>query len=326
MKIVIPGGSGHLGSILARALHGEHDVVVLTRGDPIRPWRTVKWDGVTPGNWIDEIDGADVVINLAGRSVNCRYNAANRAEIMRSRVDSTRAAGHAIASVARPPHLWLQAATATIYAHRYDAANDEEHGIAGWAAEDAPDSWRFSIDVARAWEAAVDEIRTPRTRRVKMRTAMVMSPERRGAFDLLLRLARAGLGGRAGDGRQFVSWIHHEDFVRAIRFLINKPFIDGVINLAAPNPLPNAGFMRAIRDGLGIRTGLPATKGMLEIGSFLMRTESELILKSRRVTPARLLRYGFAFQYPEWPDAAGALCDEWRALRGRPVSRIAAMW
>jgi uncharacterized protein len=327
MKIVIPGGSGHLGTILAREFHAEHEVVVLTRGNEIRPWRTVRWDGVTPGEWVSEIDGCDVVINLAGRSVNCRYNSANRDEIMRSRVGSTKAVGHAIANVGRPPHLWLQASTATIYAHRYDASNDEEHGIVGWADADAPDTWRFSIDVAREWERAMDDIRTPRTRRVKMRTAMVMSPERGGAFDLLLRLVRAGLGGRAGDGRQYVSWIHHEDFARAIRFLINKPFIDGVVNLAAPNPLPNIDFMRAIREGWGMHAGLPANRQLVEIGSLLLRTESELVLKSRRVVPARLLRYGFSFRHPEWVDAARGLCDEWRALHGRPSSvRAAAMW
>jgi uncharacterized protein (TIGR01777 family) len=320
MKIVIPGGSGHLGTLLARAFHDQHEVVVLSRRQRVRPWRTVTWDGRRQGDWVGEIDGADVVINLAGRSVNCRYGEAHRSEILFSRLESTRALGEAIARVQNPPHLWLQASTATIYAHRYDDANDEERGIVGCANQDVPWTWCFSHDVANLWEKALDEARTPRTRKVKMRTAMVMSPESGSPFDIFLRLTRLGLGGPHGDGRQFVSWIHHDDFVRAVRFLIEKRFVSGAINIAAPNPLPNAEFMKAIREAWGIPFGIGGGRRLLEIAAFVHRTETELLLKSRRVVPARLVQHGFIFRHPQWPEAARQLCDEWRALRGRPAA------
>ena len=167
MKVVVPGGSGQVGTILARALHRNGDeVVVLSRRPDLRPWRVVPWDGVTLGDWRSEIDGCDVVINLTGRSVNCRYTTANRDEILQSRVLSTRVVGQAIASAARKPQVWLQASTATIYAHRYDAPNDEHSGVLGGNEPDAPESWRFSIDVARAWERAFDEAVVDGTRKV----------------------------------------------------------------------------------------------------------------------------------------------------------------
>ena len=316
MKIVIPGGSGHLGTILARAFHPQHEVVVLTRRPGLRPWRTVAWDGITAGPWVGEIDGADVVINLAGRSVDCRYTERHRREILSTRVESTRAVGNAIAAVRNPPHVWLQASTATIYAHRYDAANDEDHGILGGSEPDAPNAWHFSIDVARQWEQAMDDANTPRTRKVKMRSAMVMTPDAGTPFAIFLRLVQFGLGGKAGDGRQFVSWVHHDDFVRAIRFLIDQRFLSGVVNIAAPNPLPNADFMKAIREAWGISFGIGAGRRLLEVGAFLHRTETELLLKSRRVISGRLMQNGFQFRHPNWPDAARELCDEWRALHG----------
>jgi uncharacterized protein (TIGR01777 family) len=317
MKVVIPGGSGQVGTVLARAFHGDgHDVVVLSRRPRRRPWRMVAWDGAAPGRWQEEIDGCDVVINLTGRSVNCRYNAANRKEILDSRVLSTRVLGQAIGRAARPPHVWLQASTATIYAHRYDAPNDDYSGVLGGNESTAPASWRFSIDVARAWERAFDEAVTDRTRKIALRSAMTLSPDRGGVFDALLGLARHGLGGSAGDGRQFMSWIHHHDFVAAVRWLIDRDDMDGVVNVAAPNPLPNAEFMRVLREAWGISFGLPATKWMLEIGAVFMRTETELILKSRRVVPARLLEHGFTFEYPEWESAARDLCREWKVTHG----------
>ena len=174
-----------------------------------------------------------MAINLAGRSVNCRYTPANRRAIMASRLDSTRAVGQAIAGAARPPRVWLQASTATIYAHRYGAANDEATGILGGSEPNAPDTWRFSIDVATSWEAAAQEFDLPRTRLVLMRAAMVMSPSRGGVFDTLLGLVRRGLGGTIGDGRQYMSWIHDLDFVRSVNWLIEHPELSGPVNLAA---------------------------------------------------------------------------------------------
>lgn len=310
MKVVIAGGSGHVGTILSRALVREgHEVVVLSRRrDLDLPWRVVGWDGETLGDWSSEVNGADVVINLAGRSVNCRYNAANRRAILESRLRSTRVVGAAIARSKTPPRVWLQASTATIYAHRYDAPNDERTGVIGGNEPDAPNTWRFSIDVARAWEAAAAEARIPGTRQVVMRSAMIMSPEPGGLFDTLHRLVRLGLGGRAGDGRQYVSWIHHHDFVRAVRWLIERDELSGPVNVASPDPLPNGDFIRTLRAAAGVPVGLPATTWMLEVGALLMRTETELILKSRRVVPGRLLESGFAFDLPVWRDAARELC------------------
>jgi uncharacterized protein (TIGR01777 family) len=272
----------------------------------------VEWDATTIGPWVEAIDGADVVVNLAGRSVNCRYTPRNREAITQSRVLSTRIVGEAIAAARRPPRVWLQASTATIYAHRHDAPNDEATGILGGGEPDAPDTWRFSIDVARAWERELDRATAPRTRKVKLRSAMTMSPDRGGVFDTLLALVRRGLGGRAGDGRQYVSWIHDVDFVRAIDWLIDHDDVAGAVNVAAPHPVPNAAFMRELRDAWGISLGLPAGAWLLEIGAVFMQTETELILKSRRVVPGVLTGRGFTFRFPQWAEAARDLCRRWR--------------
>ena len=309
LKIVIPGGSGLVGTMLAKAFHEDgHEVVVLSRRPRAAPWRMLTWNS-------GEIDGSDVVINLAGRSVNCRYNRENRRKIMESRIDSTRLVGQAIARAARPPAVWLQAGTATIYAHRYDVPNDEATGIEGGSEPGVPESWRFSVEVARAWEQALAEADVPQTRKVMLRAAMVMSPEPDGVFDVLLRLVRRGLGGHAGDGRQYVSWIHDVDFVRAIKWLIEHEDLEGPINLASPHPLPNAEFMRDLRKAWGTRIGLPATGWMLEVGAFFLKTETELILKSRRVVPGRLLDAGFRFRFPTWPEASSDLRHRWLACR-----------
>jgi len=305
MKIVVPGGSGQVGTLAARAFHADgHEVVVLSRHPAPAPWRTAAWDARTVGDWAGELDGADVVLNLAGRSVNCRYAPENRRAILESRVDSTRVVGAAIARAKHPPRVWLQASTATIYGHRYDAPNDEATGILGGSEPGAPDTWHFSIDVAKAWEAALDAAETPHTRKVKLRSAMTMSPDPGGIFDVLSGLVRRGLGGPAGDGRQYVSWIHEQDFVRALYWLLERDDLDGPVNVASPNPLPNAEFMRALREARGVPFGLPAAKWMLEIGAVFLRTETELILKSRRVIPGRLLQSGFTFTHPTWHQAA----------------------
>lgn len=318
MRIVIPGGSGQVGTILARHFRsrGDEVTVLARRANPGARWPVVHWDGHTLDDWVGCLEGADAVINLAGRSVNCRYTAENRRLIMDSRLDSTRITGEAIALLSVPPRVWLQASTATIYAHRFDAPNDEATGILGGAEPNAPDTWRFSIDVAKSWEKACTDADTPRTRKVLMRSAMIMSPDRAGIFDTLLTLVRRGLGGNAAGGRQCVSWVHDADFCRAIDWLINHDDVSGPVNIASPNPLPYADFMRALRRAAGVRIGLPATRWMLELGAFLMRTETELVLKSRRVVPGRLLASGFTFEFPDWPAAADDLCR--RALRTIP--------
>lgn len=318
MKIVIPGGSGQVGTVLARAFQRDgHDVVVLSRTATKAPWTAVAWDGTSLGPWAKEIDGADVVINLAGRSVNCRYTPENREAIMQSRLRSTRVVGEAVAEASRPPRVWLQASTATIYSHRYDAPNDEATGIIGGAEADAPDTWRFSIDVATSWEQELDHAKVPNTRKVKLRSAMTMSPDRGGIFDTLLTIVRRGLGGRSGDGRQYISWVHETDFIRAIYWLIDHEEVDGPVNIAAPEPLPNAEFMRELRAAWGITVGLPAATWMLHLGAVFMRTETELILKSRRVVPGILTEHGFSFQFPQWRAAAEDLCRRWREQNRR---------
>jgi uncharacterized protein (TIGR01777 family) len=305
VKIVIPGGSGQVGRVLAAHFHSAgHAVTVLSRRPGNSPWRTAIWNGRDPGDWLQEVDGADVVVNLAGRSVNCRYNERNRGEILESRVRATEAVGHAIAEAARPPAIWLNASTATIYRHALDRCMDEATGQLGGSEPDAPKTWRFSIDVAKRWEDAFFAAATPRTRKIALRSAMTMSPGKKGIFDTLLRLVRAGLGGKAGSGEQFISWIHDADFLRAIDYLIAHAEFEGPVNVCAPQPLPNRDFMRILREAWGARFGLAASKWMLEIGAVLMRTETELVLKSRRVVPGRLVSGGFEFQFPDWRGAA----------------------
>jgi uncharacterized protein len=315
VKVVIPGGSGQLGHYLRAAFRTRgHQVVVLSRNCRLDP-EAVQWDGRTLGPWATQIDGADVVINLAGRSVNCRYTDSNLHAMMTSRVDSTRAVGLAIERATRPPKVWLQMSTATIYAHRYDAPNDESTGIIGGDEPAVPPYWSFSIDIAKAWELAQHESDTPQTRKVALRTAMVMGLYPEAVFDILVNLTRLHLGGAIAGGRQFISWIHEQDFVRAVEFLIERNDIHGPVNLAAPNPLTQREFMATLRAAFGKRVGLPASRWMVEIGSAFMKTDTELILKSRRVVPKRLIDAGFLFEFPNWDSAAVDLVQ--RGFAGR---------
>lgn len=305
MKVVIPGGTGQIGQVLAETFQSRGDeAVILSRSGQGGRARGVQWDGKTVGDWATEIDGADVVINLAGRTVNCRYTEENLREMMSSRVDSTRAIGQAIAGAKRPPRTWLQMSTATIYAHRFDAPNDETTGIIGGDEAGAPAYWKRSVDIGKAWEREQEEAATPSTRKVALRTTMMMSPDDGGIFDVLFGMVRKGLGGAIAGGAQYVSWIHDADFVRAIDFLIAHDEISGAVNLGAPNPLPQKDFMRILREASDTNVGLPATAWMAEIGAFFLRTDTELLLKSRRVVPARLLDAGFTFTHPTWNTAA----------------------
>ena len=318
MKIVIPGGSGQVGHVLARHFHQQgHDVVVLSREPRKEPWGVVRWDGANAGPWTALLDGADVCINLAGRSVNCRYGEANRRAITESRVHTTLLLHRVVASLHTPPRLWINASTATIYRHALDRPMDEATGELGGNEPGAPDTWNFSIRVAKAWEEAFFATITPRTRQVAIRSAITFSPDRGGAFDVLLGLVRHGLGGRQGSGAQYVSWIHDADFARAMDLIITCEDLSGIVNIASPNPLPNREFMRALRDAWGARVALPAPEWVLEPGAFFLRTESELVLKSRRVVPGILLSAGFKFQFPHWPDAARDLVSRWRSAPSR---------
>ncbi|WP_141582328.1 TIGR01777 family oxidoreductase [Actinomadura sp. WMMA1423] len=314
MRIVIPGGTGQIGAILYRALTAAgHDVVVLTR----RPERghEIGWDGETLGPWAEAIDGSDAVINLAGRSVSCRYTPANLQAMMDSRVRSTQVVGTAIADAAKPPRVWLQMSTATIYSHRFDAPNDEASGVIGGTEPGVPAYWAYSVKIAKNWERAQEQADTPSTRKVALRSAMVMSPDRAGVFDYLLWLARLGLGGPVAGGAQYVSWIHDQDFVRAVEFLIDRDDIAGPVNLAAPDPVSNRSLMRTLRKAWGVPVGLPATKWMAELGALALRSDTELLLKSRRVVPGRLLEAGFTFHHPRWQEAAEDLVHRVRSSR-----------
>jgi len=286
--------------------------VVLTRraaGDG-----QVFWDGERLGPWAREVDGCDVVINLAGRSVSCRYTKENLTAMMRSRVRSARVVGQAIAVAGRPPRAWLQMSTATIYAHTHGTANDDVTGVIGGSEEGVPGYWAFSVDIAQAWERELDEAKVPATRTVALRAAMVMTPDRGGVFDVLSRMARLGLGGPVGGGGQYVSWIHEDDFTAAVRFIIDHDTLAGPVNLASPGPVRQRDLMRELRAAWGVPVGLPATRWMAELGALAIRTDTELLLKSRRVVPGLLTAAGFEFRHGTWPEAARDLVQR---ARGR---------
>jgi hypothetical protein len=327
LRIVLPGGSGQVGQLLARHFQEcGHHVTVLTRGPYTAPWQTVHWNGEERGPWIETLEGADVCINLAGHSVNCRYHADNRAAIYNSRIRTTQLLNHVIASLAEPPQVWLNASAATIYAraldaNRVDLPQDEATGKLGGnepqaKAEPSTEPWTrrkgFISRVARDWEAAFFAAGTPRTRKVALRSGIVFSPTPGSAFAVLSNLVRLGLGGTQGNGRQFVSWIHESDFAHAVEFLIDHEEMNGPVNMVAPNPLPNRPLMEGLRDAWNRPNGLPAPSLFIEIGAFFLRTESELVLNSSRVVPGRLLDAGFEFQFPEWPVAAEDLVRQWK--------------
>jgi uncharacterized protein (TIGR01777 family) len=310
-KIILAGGSGFLGQVLAKHLSDQgFEIGILTRAPKPRvdSFRELPWDGKTHGAWVRELDGAAVVINLAGRSVDCRYHPGNRKLIMDSRVDSTRALGTAISQCSTPPPVWLNSSTATIYRHSFDRPMDESTGEIG-ATPEAADA--FSVEVARAWEQALDDAPTPRTRKVALRTAMVLGTGRNSVLPVMRHLVRFGLGGPMASGRQYMSWIHQADFCGAIDWLIKHENLFGPVNLATPNPVPNCEFMKTLRDQCGVPFGIPSPRWMLEIGAILLRTETELIIKSRRVIPGKLQTSGFEFRFPQ---LAAAVADLWTNL------------
>lgn len=297
MKIVIAAANSFLGRSLARHFSDRgHEVIGLVRRDLVgEPYRLVRWDGLTLGDWVGALEGADALINLAGRTVNCRYNQKNRDEILESRTQTTTLLGEAVAQCEEPPSVWINSSTATIYRHAEDRAQDESEGELGEG---------FSVEIAKAWEKAFFGARVPGSvRKVAMRTSIVLGRESGTVLDVLLRLARFRLGGRMGNGRQRVSWIHEEDFCRAVGWLIANPECDGFINVVSPQAVTNRELMSAVRAAAGVRLGLPAARWMLEIGALALRTETELILKSRWVVPGRLSAHGFEFRWTNLPEA-----------------------
>ena len=312
MKVILAGGSGQVGRALARAynLRGW-SITTFGRGDSLEGRvdreRYCRWDGQTLADWAKEVDGADIVINLAGRSVNCRYSDENLRLMMDSRVNSARAIGMAIAQAESPPKLWLQMSTATIYAHRFEGANDDASGIIGGEEPGIPDYWSYSVQIAKNWEHELTAANTPHTRRVALRASMIMGPARGGIFDTLYQLTRFRLGGSVAGGNQFVSWIHEDDFIAALDFILEHESIEGPIIVASPNPMPQGAFMRALREAMGIGLGLPATKWMATIGAFFMRTDTELILKSPARDAQSPPRRGFSFRAPRLARSRQAL-------------------
>lgn len=301
-RIILAGGSGFLGSILAEHLSARGwEPIVLTRAPRAEARvKEIGWDAKSLGAWTDALDGAEAVINLTGRSVNCRYTPVNRAAILNSRVDSTRVVGEAISRCARPPRVWLNASTATLYEHTFGRPHDETSTRFG-ATLDAKDE--FSVSVGRAWEQALNDAVTPNTRKVAMRITIVFGTVEGGVFRIMRTLAKFGLGGRMGSGKQFVSWIHEHDFVRAVDWILTHHELCGPVNVAAPHPLTNAQMMATFRRVCGVPIGLPAARWMLEVGAFVMRTETELLLKSRNVVPGKLSASGFRFCFPLFEPA-----------------------
>jgi uncharacterized protein (TIGR01777 family) len=297
-RVVIAGGSGFLGQALARALVGKGcEVVVLSRGasQHSNGIRQLHWDGKMVGEWADSIDGAQAIVNLTGRSVNCRHTSEHRREIMDSRVDSVRVLGEAIARCAQPPPVFVQASSLAIYGDPGDR----------WCDEDAPHADGFSEEVCKRWEGEFEKVDSPGLRKVVMRIGIVLDADK-GALPVLARLTRFFLGGRVGNGRQYISWIHVTDLVRLFVEAIQRSDLSGVFNVTGPNPVTNAEFMRELRRALHRPWSPPVPGWATGIGAFFMRTEPSLALTGRRCGPKRFLESGFHF---EFPDLRRALAD-----------------
>lgn len=289
-KLIIAGGTGFLGSILIDYFKNQFDEIVLLsrkQNNLTQKIKTVIWDAKTVGPWTQELEGADVLINMTGRSVDCRYTPKNKELILNSRVESTTLLGKVIAQLENPPKIWLNSSTATIYKHSLHVKMDEDSGELGNG---------FSVHVAKAWETAFFSSKTPRTRKVALRTSIVLG-KNGGALQPMKTITKLGLGGKQGNGKQKFSWIHEIDFARAIEFIIDDTTIHGVVNLASEYPSDNNRLMNILRSELHMPFGISAPKFMLEIGAFIIQTETELILKSRYVIPKRLIQHGFSFQF-----------------------------
>lgn len=301
-KLIIAGGTGFLGKALANYFKAQYDVVILSRSnyENREGIRYVQWDGRSLSYWALELDGAHAVINLTGRSVDCRYNEFNKNEIYRSRLESTYILGQAIAQCKSKPKVWLNAASATIYRHAMDRPMTEADGELGTG---------FSVDVCRKWEKEFYDNAVDGVRQVAMRIAIVLG-YKGSVMTPLTRLVKYGMGGKMGTGRQIFSWIHETDFCRAVEYLLNNTNASGSYNLAAPGPVSNETLMQLLRKELGIPFGINQPKWMLELGAFLINTETELILKSRWVLPGRLLDEGFVFTHAEIGEALHELIHQ----------------
>ncbi|MDT0558421.1 TIGR01777 family oxidoreductase [Ichthyenterobacterium sp. W332] len=295
--IVIAGGTGFLGSVLEHYLsHKDYDIKILTR-KPTKP-NHIYWNGKDLGKWCKSLEQIFALINLSGKSVDCRYTDKNKKRIYDSRIDSTNTLGLAINLCDHPPKIWLNASTATIYRHSEDMLMTEDNGEIG---ND------FSMNIAKSWEYEFNNIVTPKTRKVILRTSIVLG-KNGGALKVLKSLTNLFLGGRQGSGQQKVSWIHENDFARAVHFIINNKTTVGVYNITAPKPTNNSTLMKRLRHYLNIPFGINHSKWLLELGAFFIGTETELVLKSRNVIPKRLLKEGFCFKYKSIESALKSLC------------------
>jgi uncharacterized protein (TIGR01777 family) len=288
-KLIIAAGTGFLGQVLLHHFNDKfEEIVILTRGKSktIDSIKYANWDAKTFSGWENELENATVLINLAGKSVDCRYTSANKKEIYSSRIDSTTILNRAVLNCKKPPKHWLNSSTATIYKHSEDKQMNETDGKIG---DD------FSMNIAKSWEDAFFETETPNTVKTALRTSIVLG-KKGGAFVPIKKLTKVGLGGKQGQGNQFISWIHEKDFARAIEFIIQKELI-GVVNVVSPKPIRNSQFMKILQKEIGIAFGIPIPKLLLEIGAILIRTQPELVLKSRNVVPKKLEEYGFKFEF-----------------------------
>jgi uncharacterized protein (TIGR01777 family) len=288
-KLIIAAGTGFLGQVLVHHFKNKFDeIVILTRGksQSIDGIKYVNWNARTFSGWEKELENATVLINLAGKSVDCRYTKKNKKEILLSRIESTKILNKAVLNCQNPPRHWLNSSKATIYRYSLDKQMDETDGEIGN---------NFSINVALSWEKAFFKTETPKTLKTALRTSIVLG-KNGGALIPLKTLAKIGFGGKQGKGNQFVSWIHEDDFANAIDFIIEKEITD-VINIVSPEPIRNIDFMQKLRKAVGFPFGIPMNKFFLEIGSFIIRTETELVLKSRNVVPKRLLENEFQFKF-----------------------------
>ncbi len=288
-KLIIAAGTGFLGQVLVNHFKDSFDeIVILTRGksEGKNNIKYVNWDAKSFSGWENELENADVLINLAGKSVDCRYNEKNKQEIYNSRIESTKILNEAVLQCKNPPKHWLNSSTSTIYRFSLDKQMDEINGEIG---ND------FSMNIAKSWEKAFFETETPKTLKTALRTSIVLG-KNGGAFIPLKTLAKFGFGGKQGKGNQFISWIHEEDFAKAVAFVIEKK-LENKINIVSPSPIRNIDFMAKLQKAVGMPFGISQPEWLLKIGARIINTEHELVLKSRNVIPKRLQENGFTFQY-----------------------------
>lgn len=314
-KIVIAGGTGFMGQEMIKHFGKQNNIVVLTRQLPdasnnrnrynsltaaeLKNTRFIKWDGKEVAEWAKEIEGADLIINLAGKSVNCRYTEQNKKEILESRVNAVNAIGEAIKKCSFAPTCWINASSATIYRHALDKLQDE------YSTEFQSG---FSVDVCMAWEKAFYNQPTPSTRKVALRMAITLGPG--GVLIPYFNLLKLGLGGEQGSGKQMYSWVHIKDTCRMIEWITEHKSIEGTYNCSSPNPVTNKQFMQTLRRVTGYTIGLPAYEWMLKIGAIIIGTETELVLKSRWVVPTKISETGFQFKYPLLENALTDIINE----------------